>query len=78
MDIGVPSLRNLQYINGWRRAAWAFSSLEFASHPSSLQLRVFQSLTSFEYTVAVVKDSFINGSSWDLATAEQNRGSDPG
>lgn len=39
---------------------------------------VFQSLTSFNYTVAVVKDSFINGTSWSLATAEDNRRDDPG
>lgn len=39
---------------------------------------MFQSLTSFDYTVAVVKDSFINGSSWSLATAEDNRRDDPG
>jgi len=39
---------------------------------------VFQSLSSFDYTVAVAKDSFINGSSWSLETAERNRAGDPG
>lgn len=39
---------------------------------------MFQSLSSHNYTVAVVKDSFINGSSWSLATAEANRAGDNG
>lgn len=34
---------------------------------------MFQSLTSSTYTVAVVKDSFSNDTTWSLATAEKNR-----
>lgn len=39
---------------------------------------VFQSLVSFSYTVAVVKDSFLNDTTWSLTTAESNRKQDPG
>ncbi|RYP92686.1 hypothetical protein DL770_001199 [Monosporascus sp. CRB-9-2] len=39
---------------------------------------VFQSLSSNDYTIAVVKDSFETGSSWSLATAEANRKGDVG
>lgn len=39
---------------------------------------MFQSLTSFNYTVAVVKDSFANDTTWSLATAEKNRVDQPG
>ena len=38
---------------------------------------MFQSLSSNDYTVAVVKDSFLNGSSWSLGTAEDDRRGDP-
>lgn len=38
---------------------------------------MFQSLSSNDYTVAVVKDSFLAGSSWSLGTAEANRRGDP-
>lgn len=33
---------------------------------------VFQSLTSFDYTVAVVKDSFLNDTTWSLETSQEN------
>ncbi|KAI0186899.1 hypothetical protein EV127DRAFT_410850 [Xylaria flabelliformis] len=36
------------------------------------------SLTSNDYTIAVAKNSFLSGASWNLSTAEQNRYSDPG
>ena len=39
---------------------------------------VFQSLSSSEYTVAVVKDSFLNGTSWSLAASEGRRKGSPG
>lgn len=39
---------------------------------------VFQSLSSHNYTVAVVKDSFLSNSSWSLKTAESNRIGDNG
>lgn len=39
---------------------------------------VFQSLVSFSYTVAVVKDSFLNDNTWTLTVAESNRKDDPG
>lgn len=78
VDIGVPSLRNLWLISPWRRLSWFV--LAFSSLPIHLLFNsaVFQSLTSFDYTVAVVKDSFVNGSMWDLKTAEENRSGDPG
>lgn len=39
---------------------------------------MFQSLSSHNYTVAVVKDSFLSNSSWSLETAESNRVGDNG
>lgn len=39
---------------------------------------MFQSLASNDYSVAVVKDSFLTGASWSLATAERNRQGDTG
>ncbi|KAK0383249.1 hypothetical protein NLU13_9162 [Sarocladium strictum] len=78
LDIGIPSLRNLVYINWWRRVSWAL--LAFSSVPVHLiyNSAVFQSLSSHSYTVGVVKDSFTNGASWDLANAEDRRFGDPG
>ncbi|KEY73995.1 hypothetical protein S7711_02589 [Stachybotrys chartarum IBT 7711] len=78
LAIGIPSLRNLRYIGGWRRFSWVL--LAFSSVPIHLiyNSAVFQSLSSHNYTVAVVKDSFITGSSWSLATAEANRAGDNG
>lgn len=78
MDIGVPSLRNLWLINRWRRLTWFVLALSSLPIHLLFNSAVFQSLTSFDYTVAVVKDSFVNGSTWDLATAEENRSGDPG
>lgn len=78
MDIGVPSLRNLGYISGWRKFAWGLLALSSLPIHLLYNSAVFQSLTSFDYNVAVVKDSFVNGSSWDLATADENRSGDPG
>ncbi|KAI1775604.1 hypothetical protein F4818DRAFT_457822 [Hypoxylon cercidicola] len=78
LDVGVPSFRNLRYISNWRRVAWAL--LAISSIPIHLMYNsaVFQSLASNDYTIALVKNSFINGSSWNLATAEANRRGDNG
>ncbi|RYP32041.1 hypothetical protein DL767_005395 [Monosporascus sp. MG133] len=78
LDIGVPSLRNLRYISFWRRLSWAL--LAFSSVPFHLiyNSAVFQSLSSNDYRIAVVKDSFEIGGSWSLATAEANRKGDVG
>ncbi|KAK3987182.1 hypothetical protein QBC44DRAFT_295501 [Cladorrhinum sp. PSN332] len=72
VDIGVPSFRNLAYISNWKRLSWAL--LAFSSVPVHMLYNsaVFQSLASSIYTVAVVKDSFINGTSWDVNAAEEN------
>jgi hypothetical protein len=37
---------------------------------------VFQSLSSNDYTIAVVKDSFMHKASWNIFTAEKNRAGD--
>ncbi|KAK9419885.1 hypothetical protein SUNI508_06891 [Seiridium unicorne] len=76
LDIGIPSWRNLGYISGWRRFTWIL--LAFSSVPLHLLYNsaVFQSLASNDYTIAVVKDSFLNGSTFNLTTAEQNREGD--
>lgn len=39
---------------------------------------VFQSLSSNDYTIAVVKDSFVNNAPWSISTAEENRAGDIG
>jgi hypothetical protein len=78
LDIGIPSLRNLLYISWWRRISWGL--LAFSSVPIHLIYNsgVFQSLSSHSYTVAVVKDSFSQGSPWNLQAAEERRFGDPG
>ncbi|TKW51309.1 hypothetical protein CTA1_13012 [Colletotrichum tanaceti] len=78
LDIGIPSLRNLRYLSNWRRASWAL--LAISSIPIHLiyNSAVFKSLSSHNYTVAVVKDSFVRNSSWSLSTAEANRAGDWG
>lgn len=78
LDIGVPSLRNLRYISNWRRLAWFL--LAFSSVPIHLiyNSAIFQALASNDYTIAVVKNSFVDGSPWNLATAEANRRGDWG
>ncbi|KAI1408787.1 hypothetical protein F5Y13DRAFT_204536 [Hypoxylon sp. FL1857] len=78
LDIGVPSLRNLWYISNWRRFAWALLALSSVPVHLIYNSAVFQSLASNDYTIAVVKDSFVNGSSWNLTTAENNRRGDFG
>ncbi|KAK2597351.1 hypothetical protein QQS21_006048 [Conoideocrella luteorostrata] len=78
LDIGIPSLRNLWYI-GWRRVLiWLL--LAASSVPIHLLYNsaVFQSLSSNNYAVAVVKDSFVSGSPFNLTTAMNNRAGDPG
>ncbi|KAI2620923.1 hypothetical protein GGS26DRAFT_594614 [Hypomontagnella submonticulosa] len=76
LDIGVPSLKNFRHIGPWRRFCWIF--LACCALPFHLMYNsaVFQSLASNDYTVAVVKDSFLNGTSWNMTVAEQNRAGD--
>ncbi|KAI1099322.1 hypothetical protein F4804DRAFT_337336 [Jackrogersella minutella] len=76
LDIGVPSLRNFGYIGKWRRLCWIL--LAFCALPFHLMYNsaVFQSLASNDYTITVVKDSFIDGDSWNLTIAERNRKGD--
>ncbi|ROV95501.1 hypothetical protein VPNG_08901 [Cytospora leucostoma] len=78
VDIGVSSLRNLKYISRWRKLAWMALALSSLPVHFLYNSAVFQSLTSYDYTVAVVKDSFSTGQTWSLATAEDNRRGDPG
>ncbi|GKT41615.1 uncharacterized protein ColSpa_01796 [Colletotrichum spaethianum] len=73
LDIGIPSLRNLKYISDWQRVSWALLALTSIPIHLIYNSAVFQSLSSHNYTVAVVKNSFLNGSSWSLETAEFNR-----
>ncbi|KAI1377152.1 hypothetical protein F4677DRAFT_454255 [Hypoxylon crocopeplum] len=78
LDIGVPSLRNLLYVSNWRRVAWALLALSSIPVHLTYNSAFFQSHASNDYTIAVVKDSFVNGSSWNLTTAETNRQHDYG
>ncbi|KAI0455296.1 hypothetical protein F5B21DRAFT_524017 [Xylaria acuta] len=78
LDIGAPSLRNLRYIGRWRLASCIVLVLSSLPIHLIFNSAVFQSLASNDYSVAVVKDSFLSGASWDLSTAERNRQGDPG
>ncbi|KAI0454823.1 hypothetical protein F5B21DRAFT_504067 [Xylaria acuta] len=77
LDIGVPSIRNLRYISWWRLASCIILALSSLPIHLIFNSAVFQSLTSNDYTIAVVKDSFLSGANWDLSTAERNRYGDP-
>ncbi|KAH8671223.1 hypothetical protein BX600DRAFT_458587 [Xylariales sp. PMI_506] len=78
LDIGVPSLRNFRHLGRWRQFSWLL--LAFSSVPIHLiyNSAVFQSLSSYDYTVAVVTDSFLHNASWSTAAADMNRAVDPG
>ncbi|KAK4224370.1 hypothetical protein QBC38DRAFT_423706 [Podospora fimiseda] len=76
VDIGVPSLRNLAYISTWKRISWALLALSSVPVHMLYNSAVFQSLASNIYTVAVVKDSFINGTTWNINAAEINNEKD--
>ncbi|KAK1467406.1 hypothetical protein CMEL01_11399, partial [Colletotrichum melonis] len=78
LDIGIPSLRNLKYLSLWRRCSWALLALTSIPIHLIYNSAVFQSLSSHNYTVVVVKDSFLNNASWSLKTAEDNRAGDYG
>ncbi|KAI1498831.1 hypothetical protein F5X99DRAFT_420315 [Biscogniauxia marginata] len=73
LDIGVLSIRNFRYVGGRRRLSCIL--LAFSSIPIHLLYNsaVFQSLSSNDYTIAVVTDSFVLGKSWNISTAEGNR-----
>jgi hypothetical protein len=73
LDIGIPSLRNLRYISNWRRLSWALLALSSVPIHLIYNSAVFQSLSSNDYTVAVVKESFLDGASWNLTAAEERR-----
>jgi hypothetical protein len=56
----------------------ALSISEVVTDLSRYNFAMFQSLTSFNYTVAVVKNSFENDATWIIATAEKNHVNKPG
>ncbi|KAI1325094.1 hypothetical protein F5Y16DRAFT_278388 [Xylariaceae sp. FL0255] len=74
LDIGVSSLRNLAFISNWRRFTWALLALSSVPVHLIYNSAVFQTLASNEYAALVVKDSFVNGSSWSIASAQKNQG----
>ncbi|KAI2615203.1 hypothetical protein GGR54DRAFT_632302 [Hypoxylon sp. NC1633] len=78
LDIGILSFRNLRFVSRWKQLICAL--LVFTSLPIHLMYNsaVFQSHISYDYTVAVVKDSFLDNSTWSLETAVRNRGRQPG
>ncbi|KAF7521935.1 hypothetical protein G7054_g12302 [Neopestalotiopsis clavispora] len=78
LDIGVSSLRNLGYISRWRRFTWTLLALSSIPLHLLYNSAVFQSLASNDYTIAVVQDSFLNATSFDLVAAERNRKGDNG
>ncbi|KAK5653795.1 hypothetical protein OQA88_7953 [Cercophora sp. LCS_1] len=73
LDIGIPSLRNLRYVSTWKRVSWVLLALTSVPIHLIYNSAVFQSLSSTNYTIAVVKDSFLNGSTWTLEAAESRR-----
>ncbi|KAF2971938.1 hypothetical protein GQX73_g1523 [Xylaria multiplex] len=78
LDIGILSIKNLKYISRWRLASCIVLALSSLPIHLIFNAAVFESRGSNDYTIAVVKDSFLNGASWDLSTAERNRRGDPG
>ncbi|KAI0472675.1 hypothetical protein GGR56DRAFT_651447 [Xylariaceae sp. FL0804] len=78
LDIGVPSLRNLRYIGRWRVISCIVLSLSSLPIHLIFNSAVFQSRASNEYMVAVVKNSFLSGASWNLTTARHNAANSPG
>ncbi|KAI0966578.1 hypothetical protein F4678DRAFT_475868 [Xylaria arbuscula] len=72
LDIGAPSLRNLRYIGRWRVVSCVVLALSSLPIHLIFNSAVFQSLASNDYSVAVVKESFTSGASWDLPTAIRN------
>ncbi|KAI1326707.1 hypothetical protein F5Y16DRAFT_421676 [Xylariaceae sp. FL0255] len=78
LDIGVPSLRNLRYIGRWRLISCAILALSSLPIHLIFNSAIFQALGSNDYTIAVVKNSFLTGAGWNLTTAELNRGADAG
>ncbi|KAI0407008.1 hypothetical protein F4802DRAFT_612639 [Xylaria palmicola] len=78
LDIGAPSLRNLRYIGRWRLVSCIVLALSSLPIHLIFNSAVFQSLASNDYTVAVVKESFLSGAGWHLSTAERNRLGDHG
>ncbi|PFH60353.1 hypothetical protein XA68_11095 [Ophiocordyceps unilateralis] len=77
MDIGVPSIRNLRYLTRGRLFTWGLLALSSIPVHLIYNSAVFQSLSSSSYAVAVVKDSFLRGSPWNLTAAEARAASDP-
>ncbi len=70
LDIGVPSFRNLLYINKWRTLAWlvlAASSLPLHLFYNSA---VFAQISAAEYLAFVVDPSFVDGASFNVTGFE--------
>ncbi|KAI0189431.1 hypothetical protein F4808DRAFT_467495 [Astrocystis sublimbata] len=78
LDIGAPSLRNLKYIGRWRLVCCIVLAVSSLPIHLIFNSAVFQALASNDYSVAVVKDSFLSGATWDLSTAQRNGEDDPG
>ncbi|KAH6889399.1 hypothetical protein B0T10DRAFT_606713 [Thelonectria olida] len=78
LDIGVPSLRNLKHLDVRRRITWFILALSSVPIHLIYNSAVFQSFASNNYAVAVVKDSFLDGASFDFATARTRQSGDPG
>ncbi|KAJ3566646.1 hypothetical protein NPX13_g7059 [Xylaria arbuscula] len=78
LDIGAPSLRNLRHVDRWRVVSCIVLALSSLPIHLIYNSAVFQSLASNDYSVAVVKESFLSGADWDLSTAQHNGQADPG
>ena len=78
LDVAVPSARNLWRINRWRGVGWlllAISSLPLHLLYNSV---IFTEINAIAYRAFVVDKSFVYGSSFSVADAEDNRMGDTG
>ncbi|KAJ2982676.1 hypothetical protein NUW58_g6394 [Xylaria curta] len=74
---GIDRGRGGHLISWWRLVSCVILALSSLPIHLMFNSAVFQSLGSNDYTVAVVKDSFLNGAAWSLSTAEGNRRGHP-
>lgn len=67
LDIGVPSFRNLRFINWWRTLGWVL--LVVSSLPLHLfyNSAIFVQISATDYTAYVVDPSFLSGAPFNMS-----------
>ncbi|KAI7776449.1 hypothetical protein LA080_005341 [Diaporthe eres] len=66
----LHSPRNFVYIEGWKRTSWVILGITSLPINMLYNSAVFRSSSSFNYTIAIVKDSFFNDTTWSVSSAE--------